>query len=392
MIEQALARLTSDDAVNRPPLWSKTECLQTARTTLALLPTVLLWYFWGVMALNGRLGTGNKQDIWLDYLPVHAAIGALLLTGLILVSRFSPRARAANKLGLVAVGLFLCGLIVVAVPMRFNLDVLILLGIAALYYWLTPWRSIRGQWQPMSARPETVMALATQALEKITALPHATLREPVIALLQELLALVDKWGTQRGENGISLTEFCADFSRHCAPLLGALSYRAKALGHDDPALMDFIACFPPFEPNRRIRFNSVAHYRNAVLNNSELDPRVRMLWLKSGLIVADQSPDTPSDTLFDIELMLLPLLLKQPETHQDEIQLLLHRFLQRLDTGNAALNTFQQNAWLEVLQQCAALPASGQLRAAVHDALQRWPGHAPGSRQRRRVRMHCCKP
>ena len=103
-------------------------------------------------------------------------------------------------------------------------------------------------WQPLSQKPETAISFALQILERIVDLPYPTIREAILPLLQELMDLAEQRKEQKGEYRISFDEFCHDFSRYCAPLLGALSYRAHSLGNDAPALMQFIDTFPPLIP------------------------------------------------------------------------------------------------------------------------------------------------
>lgn len=375
MIEQLLEKLEENAERNQPKLWSAKEVRTTAFTFLGLLPTVALWYFWCLTALNVSLGR-DKQDIWLDYLPTHLLIGLFISLLLLFVSRFSLRARRANKFGLLAIGLFVCGLMVIALPTGYGLVGLIPLGAASLFYWLTPWCSIKAQWQPNSQKPETATSYALQLFERIVDLPYPSIREAMLPLLQELMDLGEQRKGQKGEHRISFDEFCHNFSHHCAPLLGALSYRVHSLGNDAPALMQFIDTFPPFDPAQRIRYNKVEYYRNAVLNSPEADDNTKALYLKSGLIVADLAPATLADTRYDLELLLLPLLLKQSDQHTDEIIMLIRRFILRLKHDDRTLNVFQQNSWLAVLDALLNLPATEHsIIDSVTNFDRVWPQH-----------------
>lgn len=316
-------------------------------TTLSLLPAVAFYYFWCLIAVNAWLNP--VKDIWLAYLPLHIGLVGLLTALLIFLGCFSERAQKSNKIGLLGGAFLGCGLIVVAVPNGFSFVSLILLGFGAIYYWLTPWQSLRVKWQPLNNQTEIVTAMAFQLMEKITDLPFPSIREALIPLLDELLT-ISKNPPVSGKNIPEFSQFCADLSLHLAPLLGALTYRAKSLGNDESALMTFIKTYPPFTESDRIRYNRVSFYCNIASQDSTTDERIQILWLKSALILADNKPNTSADTLFDVELMILPLLLKDTDNHCYEISLLLQRLMQRLAETDAKLNVVQQISWLRVLE------------------------------------------
>lgn len=347
MIHEALARLTQQQRTKLNKLQDKRSMLRVFMTTLGLLPAVAFYYFWCLTAINAWLNP--VKDIWLAYLPLHIGLGGLVTALLIFAAYFSERAQKSNKIGLFACAFFGCSLIVIAVPKGYNVGLLILLGLSMVYYWLTPWRTIQVKWQPVHKQTAIVSTMAFQLMEKVTDLPYPSIREAFVPLLEELLSIA-KNPPVSDKNIPEFSQFCADLSLHFAPLLGALTYRAKSLGNDTPALMNFIKAYPPFPKSERIRYNWVAFYQHIASQNSAPDERIQKLWLKSALIVADNKANTTAVTLFDVELMLLPLLLKDTDNHCYEISLLLQRLMQRLAETDAKLNVIQQNSWLRVLE------------------------------------------
>lgn len=347
MIHEALAKLTKQQHTKLDKIQHKPSVFRVFLTTVGFLPAFAFYYIWCLTAVKASFNP--VIDIWRAYLPVHIGLAGLLMAILIFAARFSERAQHSNKYGLFGCAFLGCGLISVAVPNGYNLGTLILLGLAVVYYWFTPWSSIRVKWQPIHKQTKIVSSMAFQLMERITDLPYPSIREAWIPLMDELLSIA-KDPPVSEKNIPEFSQFCTDLSLHFAPLLGALTFRAKSLGNDDPALMTFIKTYPPFPESDRIRYNRVSFYKNIASQDSTTDERIQILWLKSALILADNKLKTSADTLFDVELMLLPMLLKDPFNHSYEISLLLQRVMQRLAENDAKLNAVQQNSWLRVLE------------------------------------------
>ncbi|MEA1990211.1 MAG: hypothetical protein U9N57_13525, partial [Pseudomonadota bacterium] len=362
MIKEALEQLETSTELSKRSILNKDLLLPGLVTFLLILPSVLFWYLWMVQSVEVFLDLKSQgNDVWGLYPGAHISI-LIGLSGLVLfISLFSKKAQKVNKFALLAMSLFGSILVILFLPKGYGWIGLLLLAIAMVYYWLTPWHSIRSQWLPLSKKtqnPEVMQAVILTLTESITKLPYPLIREAVLPLLDELLSLSNEYRAKKSPDLELFEEFVQALSEHIQPVLGALSYRAKSLDNDTTALMVFMERFPPFPAQDRARFNSVESYRNTVLSNQIARDISQAMWLKSALIVADNSPNTLADTLFDIELMLMPILLKNTDEHKHEIALIMLRFVERLENKENKLNVFQQNSWLKLLEMLVALPKS----------------------------------
>lgn len=369
LIDHFLVQMQTSADEQEGVFWSKKHVLSTAKTALGLLPSVAVWYLLLVQGLAVFLQFNTGSALWQTYPVFHILAGLVLLGITVMVARVSERAKAQNKFSAFAIALFGCFFLIMLAPTGWGWVALLLLGIATLVYWLTPWSSVTEQFTPISQHSGATMAVILEILETIVRLPYPKMRGATLRLLKDFLEKIESETDPRKKT--ELERFAQDFSEHAKPLLGALSYRAKSLGNDAPELMQFMERFPPFSAEQRTLFNSPAELLKFILANDNAKPKTKILWLKSCLILADQSPKTLATTLFDIELLLLGLLLKSDplKMNDREIKDLLIRFMKRLHDEDTLLNVFQQNLWLNVLAQIQDLPDNH------HDIRRKWVGY-----------------
>ncbi|WP_040727209.1 MFS transporter [Thiomicrorhabdus sp. Kp2] len=368
LIDSFLAQIqTSADNRRAGRFWSQAHVLSTLKTAAGLMPSVAIWYLLLVQGFAVFLELNTGSVLWETYPVFHILAGLVLLVVTIFIARVSQRAKAQNKFSAFAIALFGCFFLIMISPTGWGWVALLLLGIATLVYWLTPWSRVTEQFTPISQHSGATMAVILEVLESIVRLPYPKMRDATLRLLKDFLEKIDSETDPRKK--MELVRFAQAFSEHAKPLLSALSYRAKSLGNDAPELMQFMERFPPFSAEQRTLFNSPAELLKPILANNNAKPQTKILWLKSCLILADQSPKTLATTLFDIELLLLGLLLKNDQRNDREIKDLLIRFMKRLHDEDILLNVFQQNSWLNVLAQIRDLPDNH------HDIRRKWVGY-----------------
>ncbi|GAB6069047.1 hypothetical protein JCM30760_01440 [Thiomicrorhabdus hydrogeniphila] len=347
--------------------WSRVHVISTLKTTLALLPSVAIWYLLVVQGMSVFLGFKSSSTLWEVYSIFHILAGLVILLLTVFIARVSERAKSQNKFRLFAISLFGSLFLILLSPTGWGWIALLFLGLSAVIYWLTPWNKVITQFQPFGTHAGSTIAVVLQITETIIRLPYTEIRAPMLNLLKDFLAKIDN--EENLHKKAQLERFALDFSEYIKPLLGALSYRSKTLKNDAPELMQFIERYPPFPPNKRSFFNSPAYLLKAVLEDEKTKETTKILWLKSALILANQVPKTLNTTLGDIELFLLSLLLEKSEHHEQEIKDLLIRFMQRFHNTDFKLNVFQQNSWLNVLEKIRDLPDEN------NDIRRKWCGY-----------------
>lgn len=367
LIDSFLAQMQTSADEQGGVFWSKAHVLSTLKTAAGLMPSVAIWYLLLVQGFAVFLELKTGSVLWETYPVFHILAGLVILVVMVFIARVSERAKAQNKFSLFAMALFGSVFLVLILPKGWGWLSLLFLGLSALFYWLTPWSKVREQLQPLNQHSGAIMAIVLQIMQSIIRLPYSQMRGATLPLLQDFIEKIDSETDLHKK--ARLQRFAQNFSEYAKPLLAALSYRAQSLGNDAPELMQFIQRFPPFPPEKRALFNSPAELLKSILADDNAKPQTKILWLKSCLILADQSPKTLAITLFDIELLLLGLLLKNDQRNDREIKDLLIRFMKRLHDEDTLLNVFQQNSWLNVLAQIRDLPGNH------HDIRRKWVGY-----------------
>jgi len=371
LIDHFLVQIQASANKQRSVFWSKKHLLSTTKTTLGLLPSLVMWYVLLVQGLAVFLQFNTGSMLWQSHPIPLILTGLVLLTTILLIARVSTRAKNQNKITLFAMTLFGSFFLVVILPKGWGWIGVLFLGLSTLFYWLTPWSKIKQTFLPMSTHSGATMAVMLQISESVSRLPYSNMRMATLRLLKDFLQKINDQ-THPHQTAV-LGQFAQDFSEHIKPLLAALSYRAKSLNNDTPELMTFMELYPPFPAHQRTDFNLPATYINVLLQNDNnlhpLKAETKMLWLKSALIVADLSPKTSHTSLCDIELMLINALLSQTIKNQREIKDLLIRFMQRLHCSDCKLNVFQQNSWIQILELIRDLPEVDE------DIRRKWCGY-----------------
>ncbi|QSX32400.1 hypothetical protein JYB87_11545 [Shewanella avicenniae] len=344
----------------------------TIATFLVLMMGYAIWYLWCLAALEPLI-SAPEQDILPTYAPVHLALLTVMATLLLFISCLSTKAQALRYWQVLLVMFFGGGIIVAALPSVWAVLLLVVAAFVALAYFIWPWQHFIKPLQSIEKDPDILMFACVNCAKQIISLPHNEIRPQWLNLLQEILAL-----RQTTPLKARFDEVVLDFSVHFALLFGALSFRLSSYGENEQQLLTtFLAQYPAFDSTKRMTYNQVAYYRNVTLNSAEAESYLRIMALKSGLIVADRSVKTLPDTINDLELLLLPLLLETPAAQQVDIIHLCERLMARLQKTQERLNVFQQNSWLEVLKNLAlgADPVHISLCYQWYQLDQRYPQH-----------------
>ena len=367
----------------RSRLWSLPESKQALYGFFRLIPAVALWYFWCVQSLNPYFDDAGV-DPWQKYWPVHVLFGLIITTGLLLIARLSPRARKTQPFGAFAVGLFVCGMAVIVLPINMGLLGLIPIALATVWYWLTPWRVIRARWHNYLVSLEFVMAMSMSIIKKLLQLPYTNLRHPFSDLLQDFIEVSKALGKRVGDKNLTMDDYGLIFSQHCLPILAAFSYRQNISDNTNDPILKFIELYPGKLPAYRSDLNTPQVYANLA---NEADTDRKPMWLKAGLIVADKKSNTSASALYDLELMLLQCNVSDTiDKKLDETEHLLVRIMKRLNDTQPQyegdnlrpdrLNLYQRLWWVGVLQAAVELPDEYvSIRQKIAKMDQVWPGH-----------------
>lgn len=364
--------LTAHHLSSTPPtaFWRIPALRRDAWPALRWLPALAIVYWWTLTGLQAWLKPAAKLNggqLW--HLPAVLALAGLAF----LIVRLAPERLATRSLWQSA-GIALGGGLLVSIALPLGWNVLALLALlAGVFAWgVAPLREWPRLLFGRSRRTEALMGISFAVLEKLGQRDWRQIETDFLKALAELREIDTELATSRSQHA-HWRDFLSSLSQHFAPLFGALSF--QGIEEKPPELAWFIAQFPPFAPDERARYNSVAFYRNVVLENTDAKPETHLLWLNAGLMLADRRPKTLADTRLDLHLLRLPILLDPTlysERDNQTIASALEAVFELAD--QETLNVFQQNSWLAVLERITELEDT-VLAAAVTTLDRLHPGH-----------------
>lgn len=217
LIDHFLVQMQTSADEQEGVFWSKKHVLSTAKTALGLLPSVAVWYLLLVQGLAVFLQFNTGSALWQTYPVFHILAGLVLLGITVMVARVSERAKAQNKFSAFAIALFGCFFLIMLAPTGWGWVALLLLGIATLVYWLTPWSSVTEQFTPISQHSGATMAVILEILETIVRLPYPKMRGATLRLLKDFLEKIES-ETDPRKNGTGT--LCTRFFRTCQTAFG----------------------------------------------------------------------------------------------------------------------------------------------------------------------------
>lgn len=367
--------LATQHLCNTPPtaFWRSAELRREVRQALRWLPALGTIYLWAIIGLQDSLKPADALANW----HLWHLLAVLLLVGVaFLIVRLAPERlakRSTRQTLLVTLG---AGFVVgPALPQGWNVLALLAILIGVLIWGAAPLREWSRLLFRRTRRTEALMGISFAALEKIAQRDWRQIETDFLKTLAELREIDEQLAASRSQHA-HWRDFLNRLSQHFAPLFGVLSFQGVDEKH--PELAWFVDNFPPFAAEERIRYNSVAFYRNVAQESSAAKLEIRLLWMNAGLMLAERRPKTLADTRLELQLLRLPILLDPAVYSQRSNQTVasaLEAVFELAELG--ALNVFQQNSWLAVLERLTKLD-DAVLAAGVTTLDRLHPGHRRG--------------